>query len=670
MKKIFTIGLFAISINIQAQIDNITTPADTIKSVAKEVDFFEMSLDELMNIPVSVASKTQLTARESPAILTVITAEEIKNLGSRDLIDVLNLVPGMNFGVDVQGVVGISSRGNWAHEGKILVLLDGQEMNEILFSSTQFGQRYDISQIEKIEIIRGPGSSIYGGYAELGVINIITKGGKTIKGVNVNGAYGMLNNTYARRNASIAIGSGTEKFNYSIAGYIGQGKRSNRDYTDAYGTTLNLSNYSNIFPGMLNASLIAKDFSMRVIYDAYSLKTIDQFDSTSFPADRVRFNSFYSELKYNLKPSPKLTITPKVNYKSATPWQTANSVQFPYNIHTTRIAPSVNANWDASPAINIVAGVDSYFDQAIQKNDSIVGYFMNGSNTVNYNNIGAFAQLHVKNKFLPLFIGARLDNHNQFGYAFSPRVGITKVFDKFHFKLLYSRAFRAAAIENIRTNPNIKPERTGVAELELGFRLTDNMILTGNIYDIRISNPIVFYVNDANPTGAYVNFDKSGTQGFEIEYRYKIKKGFFAANYAYYNAKNNNGVTLYQVPTNGNAMLAWPASKLNVFGNFYFTKKISLNPSLSYIAKRYAYTLYDTNGELILTTIDPKVYFNLNLQSQDLLAKGLDLSIGVNDIFNQGQQFIQPYNSGHAPLPGVAREFTIRLNYALAFKEK
>lgn len=108
----------------------------------------------------------------------MITAEEIKNLRSRDLIDVLNLVPGMNFGVDVQGVVGISSRGNWAHEGKILVLLDGQEMNEILFSSTQFGQRYDISQIEKIEIIRGPGSSIYGGYAELGVINIITKGGK------------------------------------------------------------------------------------------------------------------------------------------------------------------------------------------------------------------------------------------------------------------------------------------------------------------------------------------------------------------------------------------------------------------------------------------------------------------------------------------------------------
>ena len=181
---------------------------------------------------------------------------------------------------------------------------------------------------------------------------------------------------------------------------------------------------------MVNASLAAKEFSMRVIYDAYSLETIDQFDSTSFPTDRVRFNSFFSEMKYNFKPSSKLTITPKLNYKAATPWQTANSLLFPFNIKTTRFSPSINANWDASPVVNIVGGVDSYFDQAIQKNDSIIGYFNNGSNTVNYNNIGVFAQLHLKNKFIPLFIGARLDNHNQFGYAFSPRVGITKVYEK------------------------------------------------------------------------------------------------------------------------------------------------------------------------------------------------------------------------------------------------
>lgn len=60
---------------------------------------------------------------------------------------------------------------------------------------------------------------------------------------------------------------------------------------------------------------------------------------------------------------------------------------------------------------------------------------------------------------LPVFIGARFDNHSQFGSAFSPRVGVTKLFENWHFKLLYSRAFRAPAIENINTNVDIKPEK-------------------------------------------------------------------------------------------------------------------------------------------------------------------------------------------------------------------
>src|ERR1700752_2273742 len=108
------------------------------------VDYYEMSLEQLLklkahgvpselekliNTLISVASKKPLNVRESPSIVSLITAEEIKASGARDLIDVLRLVPGVDFGVDVLGVVGIGMRGNWAHEGKTLVLLDGQEMN-------------------------------------------------------------------------------------------------------------------------------------------------------------------------------------------------------------------------------------------------------------------------------------------------------------------------------------------------------------------------------------------------------------------------------------------------------------------------------------------------------------------------------------------------------------
>lgn len=78
-------------------------------------------------------------------------------------MQVLQLIPGFDFGVDVEGIVGIGVRGNWAHEGKVLMLWDGLEMNEDLYSTLQFGGHYPVGQIKRIEIIRGPGSAIYGG---------------------------------------------------------------------------------------------------------------------------------------------------------------------------------------------------------------------------------------------------------------------------------------------------------------------------------------------------------------------------------------------------------------------------------------------------------------------------------------------------------------------------
>ena len=95
-----------------------------------------------MNIKISVASIKELTPRESPGVVSYISAEEIHESGANDLVDVLRLVPGFDFAMDVEGVVGIGVRGNWAHEGKVLMLIDGQEMNEGLYSSLQFGNPF------------------------------------------------------------------------------------------------------------------------------------------------------------------------------------------------------------------------------------------------------------------------------------------------------------------------------------------------------------------------------------------------------------------------------------------------------------------------------------------------------------------------------------------------
>ena len=77
-----------------------------------------LSLEDLMNIKITVASIKELTPRQSPGIITYITAEDIRNLGARDLMEVLRHVPGFEFGTDVEGIIGLGVRGNWAHEGK------------------------------------------------------------------------------------------------------------------------------------------------------------------------------------------------------------------------------------------------------------------------------------------------------------------------------------------------------------------------------------------------------------------------------------------------------------------------------------------------------------------------------------------------------------------------
>jgi outer membrane receptor for ferrienterochelin and colicin len=106
----------------------------TDSTLAKKTSQLEdLSLEELLSVEVRVASGSSnrgLTTRESPSIVTLVTEEEIRKSGARDMIDVLRLVPEFEFGVDVQGAVGVDIRGNWGYEGKILFLFDRQEMND------------------------------------------------------------------------------------------------------------------------------------------------------------------------------------------------------------------------------------------------------------------------------------------------------------------------------------------------------------------------------------------------------------------------------------------------------------------------------------------------------------------------------------------------------------
>jgi outer membrane receptor for ferrienterochelin and colicin len=657
--------------------------SDSTETKKDSIDVYDMSLEQLLklrahgvpnelekliNSLISVASKKPLNTRESPSIISLITADDIQKSGARDLIDVLRTIPGLDFGVDVEGAVGIGIRGNWAHEGKVLLLIDGLEMNEILFATTQFGNHYPIDLIKRIEVIRGPGSAIYGGFAEYGVINIITKQGEDLNGVSTGGIYGQGEKDYLHRNGYFAIGNKVNDLEYSFMGHMGDGQRSDQTYTDFNDSSYNMARNSNLKPNYFSASLKYKGLSYRWIGDYYNTSMKDGYgDVVPGLSVQETFRSNFHEVKYVINPNKKLSITPRFTYKSQTPWSSKEYTgKEAYNRTATRALGNITASYSFNRYINFVLGAEYYQDKAIDRVDS--SYFSNDEQEVTYNNYAFFMQGLIKTRPVNFIIGARYDKHNVYGDAFVPRVGLTKKIGAFHFKALYSNSFRAPSIENVNGSSDslgIKPELTQVAELELGYKLGRRSIISVNLFDITTKDPIV-YKTDANNADLYVNEGGSGTQGVEAEYKYRANKFSVAVNYAFYSAAKKKQIADYSVSEDTSALLAFAKHRVNFSAIWNATEKLSVNLNASVYGRRWAYTSVDTLGTSVLEKLSPTVLLNLFINWEPV--EGLNLGLGCYDMLNQKFQFIQPYNGYHPPLPGPSREIIFKLQYNLHFK--
>jgi outer membrane cobalamin receptor len=284
-------------------------------------DLSTLSLDELLGLEVSVASISARTTREQSAIVSVITAREISASGARDLLDVLWLVPGFNSGVDVEGVTGVGIRGFWAYDGKILITVDGMDITERLYGTVPLGDRIPVDMIERIEIIRGPGSAMYGDNAELAVINIVTKGPK-LDGGFVSGGVGTDGDDVSGR-AGAAVGTGNgDDVHVDIAGFWSTSYRSTSNYTDNDGVVVDLDGNSDIDALFLNAGMDFKDLHVRMQYDQYEVEDEVQY-GWAIPRYDNSFSSFGVSGKYDFELSEVLTISPEIIYNYQEPWKMA-----------------------------------------------------------------------------------------------------------------------------------------------------------------------------------------------------------------------------------------------------------------------------------------------------------------------------------------------------------
>src|ERR1700686_4653237 len=180
------------------------------------VDVTTMSVEDLMNMQVTSVSKRTQKVADAAAAVYVITQEDIRRSGATNIPEALRLAPGIQVARIDENKWAISSRGfNGRFADKLLVLIDGRTVYTPLFSGVYWNvQDVMLEDVDRIEVIRGPGATLWGANAVNGVINIITKKAK------------------ATQSAVVTAGAGTEE--RAAGGVRYGGKLGDNTYYRAY----------------------------------------------------------------------------------------------------------------------------------------------------------------------------------------------------------------------------------------------------------------------------------------------------------------------------------------------------------------------------------------------------------------------------------------------------
>ena len=191
-----------------------------------KVDLTELSLEDLMNVEVSSVSKKAEPISEAAAAIYVLTADDIRRSGAMTIPDALRMVPGVHVAQIDANKWAVTARGfNGVFANKLLVLIDGRSVYTPLYSGVYWDvQDVLLDDIERIEVIRGPGATLWGANAVNGVINILSKSSVETQGVFGSATAGSLE----RPGAELRFGSSLNEnlsYRFNVKGFNRSGFR-------------------------------------------------------------------------------------------------------------------------------------------------------------------------------------------------------------------------------------------------------------------------------------------------------------------------------------------------------------------------------------------------------------------------------------------------------------
>lgn len=612
-------------------------------------DFAEMDLEQLMELKIDSvygASKHEQRVTQAPSAISIITASEIKRFGHRTLVDVLRSVRGLYVSDDRNytylGIRGFHRPNDY--NTRVLVLIDGHRMNDNIFDSGTIGREgaIDVELIERVEVIRGPSSSIYGSSAFLGVINVVTKRAQGLDGLELSADAGSYDSYKSRLSYGSKFESGLEWL-VSASHHTSEGPRSLyfSEYDQRISDDVRAAN-DGIALGLDGEQATAFFTNLRYGHWAFSAFATDRVKDVPTASFGTVFNDprewtdderQYADVKYDRAFNDTLRLQARafydyVRYRGEYPYdydETGN----PEDIVISKDGTGgewIGTEWQLTAHLAgghrlIVGGEyrDNIREYQYMFDDTDPPYyyidFESSSRT-----LGLFVQGEAAlREDLTLNAGVRYDRYSTNSVdVLNPRVAlIYNPTPLTAIKMLYGEAFRAPNpyeayySEGQKFRPPLDPETIDTYELvfERYFGRHYRVNVSGYYYEV---DGLISQAATEDDLAYFDNVDSVHAQGVELELEGKFDSGaLLRASYAL--QRSEDGVTHRELSSSPRHV-----GKLNVSIPL-FKPGLSSGIELQYHGRVKALDGSDVDDFLVT---------NLTLLSQKL-TKGLEISASV-----------------------------------------
>ena len=598
-----------------------------LPALAQEDDLLEALGGDAM---ISLAVGYEQPLSEAPAVATVVTAEDIAAIGAYDIADILTKVTGFHVSKkrvydDLYIIRSVASELN----PHVLVMVNGVPIGDAVQGGRPLGWSMPVQNISRIEIIRGPGSALYGADAFAGTINIVTKNAREIEGLRA-GAIGGSFDTYG---GWAQIGIARDQYELALS-FERQTSDGDGRFVSIDAQTVSdflLGTNASLAPGPistgrtdinLRADLSVGDhLTVRAAYQG--LRDIGVGLGGSFaldPEGQLDVNVFTGDVNLKTSVSNSIEMVTNVSVFHEDFGSTFQTFppgafgSFPEGVHTafdfklTEIRGNSRARFSGIEGHTIVAGI-GVTNQRSHNIDDRRNFFQTPSgllvlapgfltaeelgvlpNALPRSRTNIYGFIQDEWKIAPdwtVTAGARIDYYSSFGETINPRASVVWAASPgLTLKALYGRAFRPPTfLENTEGagqiaigNPNLKPEMTDTFEFVIQKNWGQRLKTSVNGYFYQTDDLITIAPDALTSIPTFMNSD--GTNGYGLEFDIDLAVA--------YNARAKFGYSFQEARfrTSKEATGFAPRHQAYVEGRWRFSPKLAMTFGVKYVGER------------------------------------------------------------------------------------